>query len=181
MTDTAPDASTNNGAPDSMLALTTKIVAAYISKNATQGTDLPALIDRVFQSLAGLTIAPATAPQARPDPAVPVKKSVFADYIVCLEDGKKLKMLKRHLMTSYGLTPAAYRERWGLPPDYPMVAPSYAEKRSTLAKTIGLGRKLGVHVVAAEPEPQSESEEQHVTPIPKTRGRKVAKAAESAE
>ena len=138
MTDTHDAASTNTAVPDSMLALTTKIVAAYISKNATQGTDLPALIDRVFQSLAGLTIAPTTAPQARPDPAVPVKKSVFADYIVCLEDGKKLKMLKRHLMTSYGLTPDAYRERWGLPSNYPMVAPSYAEKRSFLAKSIGL-------------------------------------------
>ena len=177
MTDTAPDASANDGAPDSMLALTTKIVAAYISKNATQGTDLPALIDRVFQSLATVATGSAgAAPQARPNPAVPVKKSVFADHIVCLEDGKKLKMLKRHLMTSYGLTPAAYRERWGLPPDYPMVAPAYAEKRSTLAKTIGLGRKPGSQTaIAAEPQPTPE--EQHVTPIPKTRGRKVAKAA----
>ena len=181
MTDTHDAASTNTAVPDSMLALTTKIVAAYISKNATQGTDLPALIDRVFQSLAGLTIAPTTAPQARPDPAVPVKKSVFADYIVCLEDGKKLKMLKRHLMTSYGLTPDAYRERWGLPSSYPMVAPSYAEKRSTLAKSIGLGRKPGIHLVAAETQLQPEPEEQHVTPIPKTRGRKLAKAAETVE
>ena len=186
MTDTAPDASTNNGASDSMLALTTKIVAAYVSKNATQGIDLPALIDRVFQSLAGLTTSPATAPQARPDPAVPVKKSVFADHIVCLEDGKKLKMLKRHLMTSYNLTPQAYRERWGLPPDYPMVAPSYAEKRSTLAKSIGLGRKpasqgaVPAEPQQLEPEPRPDPEEQHVTPISKTRGRKVAKAAEAA-
>ena len=187
MTDTAPDASTDNGASGAMLALTTKIVAAYISKNATQGTDLPALIDRVFQSLAGLTTAPASASQARPEPAVPVKRSVFADHIVCLEDGKKLKMMKRHLMTSYGLTPAAYRERWGLPPDYPMVAPSYAEKRSSLARSSGLGRKPASQgAVAAEsqqlePEPRPETEEQHVAPIPKTRGRKVAKAAEAAE
>ena len=143
MTDTNSDASTDDTAPDSMLALTTKIVAAYISKNATPGAELPALIDRVFQSLAGLTTAPAPVPQARPDPAVPVKKSVFADYIVCLEDGKKLKMMKRHLMTSYGLTPHAYRERWSLPPDYPMVAANYSERRSSLAKTIGLGRKAG--------------------------------------
>ena len=142
MTDTSSDASTDDGAPDSMLALTTKIVTAYIGRNPMPGTELPALIDRVFQSLAGLaTGTPAADPQARPDPAVPVKKSVFADYIVCLEDGKKLKMLKRHLMTSYGLTPDAYRQRWGLPSSYPMVAPSYAEKRSTLAKSIGLGRK----------------------------------------
>ncbi len=111
------------------------------------GSELPALIDRVFQSLAGLTIDPAAAaPEARPDPAVPVRKSVFADHIVCLEDGRKLKMLKRHLMTSYGMTPDAYRERWKLPPDYPMVAPSYAEKRSALAKSIGLGRKSGATV-----------------------------------
>ncbi len=175
MNDIIPDASTNNGAPDSMLALTTKIVSAYISKNAMPGTELPALIDRVFQSLASVATDTAAVPQARPDPAVPVKKSVFADHIVCLEDGKKLKMLKRHLMTSYGLTPDAYRERWGLPSNYPMVAPSYAEKRSTLAKSIGLGRKPN-GVMAAEPEPASEK---HVTPIPKTRGRKLAKATEA--
>ena len=180
MTDTTPNAFTNNGASDSMLALTTKIVAAYIGKNPMPGADLPALIDRVFQSLAGLATGSAATPEAPPTPAVPVKKSVFADYIVCLEDGKKLKMMKRHLMTSYGLTPKAYRERWGLPPDYPMVAPSYAEKRSTLAKSIGLGRKPANPVAsAAEPEPQPE--EQHVTPIPKTRGRKLAKAAEAHE
>jgi predicted transcriptional regulator len=89
-----------------------------------------------------------TAPQARPNPAVPVKKSVFADYIVCLKDGKKPKMMKRHLMTSYGLTPETYRERWSLPPDYPMVASSYSERRSSLAKTIGLGRKSGKAKVA---------------------------------
>ena len=182
MTDTHDAASTNIAVPDSMLALTTKIVAAYISKNATQGTDLPALIDRVFQSLAGIATGSATTPEVPPTPAVPVKKSVFPDYIVCLEDGKKMKMLKRHLMTSYGLTPEAYRERWKLPSDYPMVAPSYAERRSTLAKTIGLGRKPASQAaIAAEPEPQSEPEEQHVTPIPKTRGRKVAKAAEAQE
>ena len=91
-----------------MLALTTQIVASYISKNATQGTDLPVLIDRVFQSLAGIATGSAAAPEAPLTPAVPVKKSVFPDHIVCLEDGKKLKMLKRNLMTSYGLTPDAY-------------------------------------------------------------------------
>ena len=141
MTDISPETSTNSAPPDSMLALTTRIVSAYIGKNPLPGTELPALIDRVFQSLAGLTIGLATVPQARPEPAVPVKKSVFADYIVCLEDGKKMKMLKRHLMTSYGMTPEAYRDRWKLPPDYPMVAPAYAERRSALAKSIGLGRK----------------------------------------
>ena len=183
MTDTNLDASTNAAAPDSMLELTTKIVAAYISKNATQGSELPALIDRVFQSLAGITTGPAATPEARRDPAVPVKKSVFPDYIVCLEDGKKLKMLKRHLMTSYGLTPEAYRERWKLPPDYPMVAPNYAATRSSLAKSIGLGRKPDGAVAAAPApeEPAPPLEEQHVTPIPKSRGRKLAKAAEAGE
>ena len=176
MTDTHDAAFTNNATPDSMLALITKIVSAYISKNAMPGTELPALIDRVFQSLAGLTTNPATAPQARPDPAVPMKKSVFPDHIVCLEDGKKLKMLKRHLMTSYGLTPDAYRERWGLPSNYPMVAPSYAEKRSTLAKSIGLGRK------PAAVEPEAGATEQDEAPAkPVRRGRKVEKAAEAAE
>ena len=173
MTDTSPDASTDNGVPDSMRALTTKIVSAYISKNAMPGSELPALIDRVFQSLASVATDTAAVPQARPDPAVPVKKSVFADHIVCLEDGRKLKMLKRHLMTSYGLTPDAYRERWGLPFDYPMVAPSYAETRSALARSIGLGRKPN-GTAASGPEPASEK---HVTPIPKTRGRKLAKPA----
>ncbi|MGI4792691.1 MAG: MucR family transcriptional regulator [Janthinobacterium lividum] len=177
MTDENLDASTHDTGPASMLALTAQIVAAYTRKNSMPGSELPALIDRVFQSLAGLATGSVTpAPQVRPEPAVPVKKSVFADHIVCLEDGKKMKMLKRHLMTSYGLTPQAYRERWGLPSDYPMVAPSYAEKRSTLAKSIGLGRKPA-GAAAAEVAP----EEEQVTPIPKTWGRKLAKAAEAHE
>ena len=175
MIDTNPDASTDGTKSDLMLALTTKIVAAYLNKHPMPGTELPSLIDRVFQSLAGIATGSAAAPQVAPTPAVPVKKSVFVDYIVCLEDGKKLKMLKRHLMTSYGLTPEAYRERWKLPSNYPMVAPSYADKRSVLAKSLGLGRKLGSKVsVAAEMQPK----EQHVTPISKTRGRKLAKAAD---
>ena len=178
MTDMNPDTPVDNAAPASLLGLTAKIVAAYTGKNAMPGSDLPALIDRVFQSLAGLTAGSAATPEARPDPAVPVKKSVFPEFIVCLEDGKKLKMLKRHLMTSYGLTPQAYRERWGLPSDYPMVAPAYAEKRSTLAKSIGLGRKPAGGVAAkVEAEAEAASQEEHVTPIPKTRGRKLAKAA----
>ena len=99
------------------------------------------LIRRVHATLTGTQKPPAEAAAEKQQPAVPPKKSVFPDYIICLEDGKKLKMLKRHLQTSYSLTPAQYREKWGLPHDYPMVAPSYAEKRSTLAKTIGLGRR----------------------------------------
>ncbi len=143
MTDENLDASTHDTGPASMLALTAQIVAAYTKKNPMPGSELPALIDRVFQSLAGVGTSKAAAPEAPPAPAVPVKKSVFPDYIVCLEDGKKLKMMKRHLMTSYGLTPQAYRERWGLPPDYPMVAPDYSQRRSSLAKSAGLGQKPG--------------------------------------
>src|SRR3954453_1058754 len=123
-----------------VLALTAQIVSAHIAKNQI-GTDaLPSLIQSVFRSLS--TAGDAEAAPAPPQtPAVPIKKSVFPDYIVCLEDGKKLKMLKRHLQTSYGLSPDAYRAKWGLPRDYPLVAPNYAATRSGLAKKIGLGRK----------------------------------------
>ncbi|HYM74123.1 MAG TPA: MucR family transcriptional regulator, partial [Stellaceae bacterium] len=102
--------------------------------------DLGQLINQVYQSLANIGSVPAM-PAARPQPAVTVKKSVQPEYIVCLEDGKKLKMLKRHLKTAYNMTPEAYRERWGLAPDYPMVAPNYARQRSRLAKEIGLGTR----------------------------------------
>ncbi|MGI4800638.1 MAG: MucR family transcriptional regulator [Janthinobacterium lividum] len=127
-------------APTSTLEYAAKIVSAHISNNSIQAADLPALIQQVYTALSTVGSAPAQATEKR-EPAVPPKKSVFPDYIICLEDGKKLKMLKRHLMTSYDLTPEAYRERWGLPSSYPMVAPSYAERRSALAKSIGLGRK----------------------------------------
>jgi len=123
-----------------LLALTTEIVAAHVSNNTVAVGDLPQLINQVYQSLANIGSMPA-APAERPQPAVPVKKSVLADYIVCLEDGKKLKMLKRHLKTAYDMTPEAYRERWGLAADYPMVAPNYARQRSRLAKEIGLGTR----------------------------------------
>jgi predicted transcriptional regulator len=122
-----------------LLTLTAEIVAAHVSHNNVTPSDLPQLIGQVYQSLSGIgKITPAA---ARPQPAVPIKKSVHPDYVVCLEDGKKLKMLKRHLMTAFKLTPDAYRERWGLPPDYPMVAPNYARQRSRLAKEIGLGTR----------------------------------------
>ena len=124
-----------------ILGLTAQIVSAHVSKNAVTTDALPSLIQSVYRSLSTVgnaEVAPAAVARA---PAVPVKKSVFPDYIVCLEDGKKLKMLKRHLQTSYGLTPDAYRNKWGLPRDYPMTAPNYTATRSTLAKSIGLGRK----------------------------------------
>ncbi|MBA4208187.1 MAG: transcriptional regulator [Parvibaculum sp.] len=122
-----------------ILRLATEIVAAYVSNNPMAANDLPAMIRTVHSTLAGLDQAPL---QQESDltPAVPVKKSVTADYIICLEDGKKLKMLKRYLRSQYGLTPEEYRARWGLPHDYPMVAPNYAAQRSKLAKQIGLGR-----------------------------------------
>jgi len=125
----------NNG----LLALTTDIVAAHVSHNHIPISDLPALLEQVYRSLSS---AAEPSPEAeRPTPAVPIKKSVQPDYLICLEDGKKLKMLKRYLKTAYGLTPEAYRQRWDLPIDYPMVAPNYARQRSTLAKQIGLGTR----------------------------------------
>lgn len=123
-----------------ILILATDVVSAYVSNNTVSEADLPALIGRVFGALLDLGSGKPAVP-ARPEPAVPVKKSIFPDYIVCLEDGKQLTMLKRHLKTAYGLTPDAYRERWGLPSDYPMVSPNYAKKRSKLARENGLGKK----------------------------------------
>ena len=119
--------------------LTARIVAAYVAANPLAAEALPGLIRSVHASLASLDSAASVA--ERPQPAVPPRKSVFPDYIVCLEDGKKLKMLRRHLKAAFDLTPEQYRDRWDLPPDYPMVAPRYAEQRSSLAKQIGLGMK----------------------------------------
>jgi predicted transcriptional regulator len=122
-----------------ILALTANIVAAYVSKNALPTDELPGLIRQVYQTLSN--VGSMVAPVERPQPAVPIKRSVTSDFIVCLEDGKKLKMLKRHLKAAYNMSPEQYRERWGLAPDYPMVAPSYAKKRSQLARDLGLGTK----------------------------------------
>lgn len=124
-----------------LLALTTEIVAAHLGNNSVPSPEIPAIIERVYKTLAGLGADPQTPVQSteRPQPAVPIRKSVMPDYLVCLEDGKKLKMLKRHLKTAYGMTPEQYRDRWGLSADYPMVAPNYAKTRSKLAKDIGLG------------------------------------------
>ena len=128
-----------------LLALTTEIVAAHLANNTVTAQDIPNIIERVYKSLANLgSDTPLhTSSSERPQPAVPIRKSVMPDYIICLEDGKKLKMLKRHLKTAYNMTPEQYRERWGLPADYPMVAPNYAKTRSRLAKDIGLGTGKG--------------------------------------
>lgn len=123
---------------NTLIALTADIVAAVVGNNTIDIAEIPALIRSVHGALAGLG-SKAEAPVQRAEPAVPVRSSVKPDYIVCLEDGRKLKMLKRHLMTHYSLTPEQYRAKWNLPADYPMVAPNYAEQRRTLAKQIGLG------------------------------------------
>lgn len=126
---------------ETLVSLTADIVAAHVSNNSVAVSDLPLLIQNVHGALAGLNgAAPAPEPKKQ-EPAVSVRASIKPDYIVCLEDGKKLKMLKRHLMTHYQLTPEQYRQKWNLPADYPMVAPNYAEQRRTLAKSIGLGTK----------------------------------------
>jgi len=123
-----------------LLTLTSKIVAAHVARNSVALAELPNLIQQVFGTLSGVGGEPSGSPE-RPQPAVSVKRSVTDEYIVCLEDGKRLKMLKRHLKTAYDMTPEQYRERWNLPADYPMVAPKYAAARRELAKKIGLGTK----------------------------------------
>jgi predicted transcriptional regulator len=127
-------------AEDTLMTLTADIVAAHVSNNSVAVNDLPNLIQNVHAALSGISRTSA-APEAKPEPKVSIRSSVKPDFIVCLEDGKKLKMLKRHLMTHYNMTPDQYRQKWGLSPDYPMVAPNYAEQRRNLAKSIGLGTK----------------------------------------
>lgn len=123
-----------------LVTLTADIVAAHVSNNSVAISDLPLLISSVHAALTGLGGTPTPEPE-KPVPAVSIRASVKPDYIICLEDGKKLKMLRRHLMTAFGMTPDDYRAKWGLPADYPMVAPNYAEQRRDLAKQIGLGTK----------------------------------------
>lgn len=136
-----------------LLKLMTRIVTAHVAHNPVTADELPALVRAIYAALAGVG-TPASETVAAPVPAVPVRQSVFPDYIVCLEDGKKLKMLKRHLGSVYGMTPAQYRERWGLPADYPMVAPSYAERRAVLAREIGLGSRISKASSAVPEEPE---------------------------
>ena len=123
-----------------LLALTSDIVSAHVANNNVPLAELPELIRQVYRTLANVGVE-GVGEREKPVPAVPLRRSVTPDYIVCLEDGKKLKMLKRHLKTAYNMTPEPYRERWGLPADYPMVAPNYAQQRSRLAKEIGLGTR----------------------------------------
>ena len=125
-----------------LIAFTSNIVEAYVANNSAELDEIPGLINNVYSALANLS-AGAPQEEERPEPAVSVRASVKPDYLVCLEDGKKLKMLKRYLRANYDMSPEEYRERWNLPSDYPMVAPNYAEKRRELAKKIGLGRAPG--------------------------------------
>lgn len=125
---------------EALVSLTADIVSAHVSNNSVAVSDLPTLIENVHNALAGLGKVE-EAPPVKQEPAVSIRSSIKPDFVVCLEDGLKMKMLKRHLMTDHGLTPDQYRQKWGLGPDYPMVAPNYAEQRRTLAKKIGLGTK----------------------------------------
>ena len=130
----------SDSSDDTLLTLTADIVAAHVSNNSVAVNDLPNLIQNVHSALSGIAGSNAAA-EPKPEPKVSIRSSIKPDYIVCLEDGKKLKMLKRHLMTHYNMTPNEYRQKWGLSADYPMVAPNYAEQRRKLAKSIGLGTK----------------------------------------
>lgn len=126
---------------EELLQWTTQILSAHLRNTTVSLAELPDLVRAVYKTLEGVSGASEAAPDLQP--AVPIRRSITPDYIVCLEDGRKLKMLKRHLKTAYDMTPEEYRARWGLPPDYPMVAPNYARQRSALAKKIGLGRQRG--------------------------------------
>ena len=143
----------HGGKDQELLGLTTEIVSAFASHNTVAVGDLPGLISSVFTALRTAGQAEEIKTNEPPTPAVPIRNSVGSDYLVCLEDGKKLKMLKRHLRTRYNMSPEEYRQRWGLPQDYPMVAPAYAEQRSSLAKQNGLGRKPAPAPQPPEPPP----------------------------
>ena len=165
MNDTAAD-------PASYIETTAEIVAAYVSRNSVPTADLPGLIQSIFGSLTELGKPRQEQAPAEPlKPAVPVRKSITEDFIISLEDGRKLKSMKRYL-AGLGMTPAEYRAKWGLPHDYPMVAPAYARQRSELARTLGLGRKSAV--AAPEPAPEPQPEPEAAAPAPKRGRRKAA-------
>ena len=169
--------------PSKFLDLTADIVSAFVSNNVVRATELPDIIMAVHASLQQVAQpVPEAVPVQTPTPAVSIKKSVTDDYLVCLEDGKQFKSLKRHLQTAFGMTPNEYRTKWGLPRDYPMVAPGYAAKRSALAKTMGLGRVPAAEpaaIPAPAPAPANDavSEASSEAPAPKKRGRPSKKAA----
>ena len=140
-------------AEEELLRMTAEVVSAYVSNNTLATGQLADVIQAVYNSLRGLEGQQAEPPAEPAKPAVPIRKSITPEYLVCLEDGKKLKMLKRHLRSTYNLTPDEYRAKWGLAPDYPMVAPRYAEQRSEFAKKIGLGRGTGRNARGAKKEP----------------------------
>jgi len=169
------DTETNPHAAD-LLKLTADIVAAHVGHSTVEPASLPGLVRSVFDALSS-TATPATV-APKQEPVVPIKRSVFPDYIVCLEDGKKLKMLKRHLQSTYGMTPKEYREKWGLPSDYPLVAPNYASRRAALARQIGLGRVISNTQAApvASPAPSNVVEGVPVTQVPARRRGRPAKA-----
>ena len=149
MSETQPDLN--------VIEMAAEIVSAYVRNNSVPVGELPTLLQSVHEALGGiLTGAKPEAPKEPLQPKVPVKKSVTTEYIICLEDGKRFKSLKRHLHSAYGLSPQEYREKWGLPKDYPMVAPAYADARSNLAKTMGLGRKASAMPTLEMPEPEPE-------------------------
>ena len=131
----------NNDTSSSFIELTADIVSAYVSNNSVSAGEIPSLINQVHAALVRVSAGQTDAQPEPLKPAISVKKSITPDHLVCLEDGKKFKSLKRHLRTQYNMTPEAYREKWGLPPDYPMVAPNYAAARSQLAKQMGLGQQ----------------------------------------
>ena len=135
----------DNPGESSYIQLTANIVSAYVSNNTVPSAEIPNLIGQIHSALLRVSGGQAPTPAEPLKPAVPLKRSITSDYLVCLEDGKKFKSLKRHLRTQYGMTPEQYREKWGLPPDYPMVAPNYAAARSQLAKQMGLGQQRRRH------------------------------------
>ena len=151
-----PENQNSEGTID-FLALAGDLVSSYVSNNTVARADLPGLIESVYLTLTRHAKGPAVPEKAELTPAVPIKKSVTPDYIVCLEDGKKFKSLKRHLRTAYGMTPEEYRVKWGLAADYPMVAPNYAASRSELAKKMGLGQVRTKEAPAAEADPAKKS------------------------
>ncbi|MBL4597601.1 MAG: MucR family transcriptional regulator [Rhizobiaceae bacterium] len=131
---------------DVVLEMTAEVVAAYVSNNPVSSVELPNLIGDIYGAFLKINGSEISALVEKPIPAVPIKKSLHDDYLICLEDGKKFKSLKRHLRSHYDISPEEYREKWGLPSDYPMVAPAYAKERSRLAREMGLGRKLGTKI-----------------------------------